>query len=598
MGHSGSRAAAGRATAIRLSTSKLTATFEHDGEKTNGRRLLRRRRHVSRSLHAGQSRRSGDTRRTATSPSSTARRASSTSSRRPATITGRCAFATRFTSPTPTARRTSQLGTTCYAWTSQDDELEEQTLKTLAASPFNKMRMCVFPKWYTWNQNEPPLYAFEGTPPNQWDFTRFNPAFFQHLEQRIAQLRDLGIEADIILFHPYDEGHWGFDRMPDEADDRYLRYVISRLAAFRNVWWSLANEYDFMKEKQESDWDRLIQVVHDADPYDHLTSIHNGRVLYNHTNPLLTHASIQNGSAAEEAGRAVLYRDVYRKPIVFDEIKYEGDIPLRWGNLSAEEMVHRFWECIIAGTYPGHGECYLHPSDVLWWAKGGVLRGESPARIAFLRDILATAPAEGIEPIDKWQVPERGGQAGRVLPGLLRRQVARKWKFQLPRRKRDDPNELAGGMQFHVDVLDTWNMTITPVDKPFTIRQPAEDDYVVVGRRRQLDQPAGQAVDGAADHARVKDEMNDERASQRLRCAMHVELCVAAIARSASSASSLRRRCTLLTDTRAEQVRQAASRVRLDAVRWTGRGALDRRILGRSLRDAARRARFPRCGKS
>jgi hypothetical protein len=267
--------------------------------------------------------------------------------------------------------------------------------------------------------------------------------------------------------------------MPDEADDRYLRYVVSRLAAFRNVWWSLANEYDFMTEKQESDWDRMIRVVHDADPYGRLTSIHNGRVLYNHTNPLLTHASIQNGSAAEEAGRAILYRDVYRKPIVFDEIKYEGDIPLRWGNLSAKEMVHRFWECIIAGTHPGHGECYLHPSDVLWWSKGGVLRGESPARIAFLRDILATAPAEGVEPIDKWQVPNVAGKPGEYYLVYFGAASPAKWKFQLPRRKRDDASELAGGMKFHVDVLDTWNMTITPIDEPFTIRQPEEADYTV-----------------------------------------------------------------------------------------------------------------------
>jgi hypothetical protein len=339
--------------------------------------------------------------------------------------------------------------------------------------------MCVFPKRYRWNENEPPKYSFEGTPPDKWDFTRFNPAFFHHLEKRIAELRDLGIEADIILLHPYDEGHWGFDRMPDEVDDRYLRYVVSRLAAFRNVWWSLANEYDFMTEKQESDWDRMIQVVHEADPYGRLISIHNGRVLYNHTNPLLTHASIQNGSAAEEAGRAILYRDVYRKPIVFDEIKYEGDIPLRWGNLSAEEMVHRFWECIIAGTYPGHGECYLHSSDVLWWSKGGVLRGESPARIAFLRDILKTAPAEGVEPIDKWQVPNVAGKPGEYYLVYFGAKSPAKWKFQLPRRKRDDPTELAGGMRFHIDVLDTWNMTVTPIDKPFTIRQPAEADYVV-----------------------------------------------------------------------------------------------------------------------
>jgi hypothetical protein len=290
----------------------------------------------------------------------------------------------------------------------------------------------------------------------------------------------LGIEADIILLHPYDVGHWGFDRMPDEVDDRYLRYIVSRLAAFRNVWWSLANEYDFMTEKTESDWDRMIQMVHDADPYGRLMSIHNGRVLYNHTNPLLTHASIQNGSAAEEAGRAVLYRDVYRKPVVFDEIKYEGNIPLRWGNLSAEELVHRFWECIVAGTYPGHGECYLHPSDVLWWSKGGVLRGESPQRIAFLRDILATSPAEGVEPIDKWQVPNVAGKPGEYYLVYFGKESPGKWEFKLPRRKRDDPNELAGGTRFHVDVLDTWNMTVTPVEGLFTIGQPAEADYVAV----------------------------------------------------------------------------------------------------------------------
>jgi hypothetical protein len=363
-----------------------------------------------------------------------------------------------------------QLGTTCYAWISQDEELQAQTLKTLAKSPFNKLRMCVFPKRYSWNENEPPLYAFEGTPPGQWDFSRFNPQFFQHLEKRIGQLRDLGIEADIILFHPYDEGHWGFDRMPDEVDDRYLRYIVSRLAAYRNVWWSLANEFDFMTEKQESDWDRLIKVVDEADPYGRLTSIHNGRLLYNHTNPLLTHASIQNGSAAEDAGRAILYRDVYRKPIVFDEIKYEGDIPLRWGNLSAEEMVHRFWECIIAGTYPGHGECYLHPSDVLWWSKGGVLRGQSPARIAFLRDILATSPTDGLEPIDKWQHTNIVGQPGRYYLVYFGARPLKSWKFSLPR------HELADGMQFKVDVLDTWNMTVEPVEKPFVARKLT--DYV------------------------------------------------------------------------------------------------------------------------
>ena len=98
--------------------------------------------------------------------------------------------------------------------------------RRLTDAPFNKMRMCVFPKHYRFNQNEPPTYPFEGTPLTDWDFTRFNPAHFRHLEQRVGDLRDLGIEADIILFHPYDR--WGFATMDAETDDRYLRYVVAR----------------------------------------------------------------------------------------------------------------------------------------------------------------------------------------------------------------------------------------------------------------------------------------------------------------------------------------------------------------------------------
>src|SRR5439155_7238893 len=208
---------------------------------------------------------------------------------------------------------------------------------------------------------------------------------------------------------------------------------VARLAAYRNVWWSLANEFDFMKAKTDADWDRFLKVVSEADPYRHLCSIHNGTRLFNHTDPRLTHASIQNGSAVEDAGRAVLYRDVYRKPVVFDEVKYEGDIPRRWGNLSAEELVFRFWEGTIAGTYVGHGETYLSPDNILWWSKGGVLHGKSPARLAFLRHVLDDSPANGIEPIDKWQNPRYGGQPGTYYLVYLGKEKPVSWEFKLPK---------------------------------------------------------------------------------------------------------------------------------------------------------------------
>jgi hypothetical protein len=363
------------------------------------------------------------------------------------------------------------VGTTCYAWTHQGGRLEEQTLATLRQAPFNKLRMCVFPKWYAYNRAEPPLYPFAGTPPRTWDFARFNPAFFRHLEERVGQLRDLGIEADLILFHPYDKGHWGFDRMDPAADERYLRYVVARLAAYRNVWWSLANEYDFMKEKTEADWDRFFQVVVKNDPYGHLRSIHNGSLLYNHTHPWVTHASIQNGSAVADFGRALLYRDPYRKPVVFDEVQYEGDIEQRWGSLSAEEMVHRFWQGAIAGTYVGHGETYRRPDDVLWWSKGGVLRGESPPRIAFLRQVLEEGPAEGLEPIDKWQAAQTAGKKGSYYLIYFGKGRPTEWKFVLPAAGLQEPMKLRG------EVLDTWDMKVIPLPGVFEARPSDRHTY-------------------------------------------------------------------------------------------------------------------------
>ena len=34
-----------------------------------------------------------------------------------------------------------------------------------------------------------------------------------YLESLLAQMQDMGVIADIIVFHPYDDGHWGFDCM-------------------------------------------------------------------------------------------------------------------------------------------------------------------------------------------------------------------------------------------------------------------------------------------------------------------------------------------------------------------------------------------------
>ena len=367
-----------------------------------------------------------------------------------------------------------ELGTTCYVWTHQPEALQEQTLKTLATAPFNKIRFCVFPKRYTWNTNEPVMYPFEGKPRN-FDLARPNEKFFQHFERRILDLQKLGIEADIIVLHPYDDGAWGFDRMTAVEDDRYLKYLVARLAAFRNVWWSLANEYDFMSHKTEDDWERIGQLVSRTDPFHRLLGIHNGKIIFNQTRPWITHASIQNGAAVAEFGRAEIYRDAYRKPIVYDEVKYEGDIANRWGQLSAEELVFRFWNATIAGAYCGHGETYKSDDQILWWSKGGVLKGKSPARLAFLKKVLDDSPAEGIDPVDKWQDTPIAGKPPEYYLVYLGKEKPTSWEFKLPKPPQGKGQPPADGMKFTAEVLDTWNMTITPVNGMFTLKK--KDGY-------------------------------------------------------------------------------------------------------------------------
>ena len=139
------------------------------------------------------------------------------------------------------------FGTTAYAWTNQEPECQDETVETLAAAPFNKIRMCIFPKFYDFNTDDPTMYAFEGSIEEGFDHTRFYEPFWENLDHRLAQLDELGIQADIILLHPYDKPEWGFSKMTREEDAFYLAYVARRYSAFRNVWWSLANEFDLCR---------------------------------------------------------------------------------------------------------------------------------------------------------------------------------------------------------------------------------------------------------------------------------------------------------------------------------------------------------------
>jgi hypothetical protein len=272
---------------------------------------------------------------------------------------------------------------------------------------------------------------------------------------RIEQLGRLGIEADVILFHPYDR--WGFAEMRRTQDDRYLRYVVARLSAFANVWWSLANEWDLMWSKDVEDWERFADVVREHDPYDHLLSIHNCIEFYDHTRPWVTHCSVQRVDPYRTAENTTEWRQQWEKPVVIDECAYEGNIDMGWGNIPGEELVRRCWEGAVRGGYVGHGETYVHPDDVLWWSKGGVLHGSSPDRIAFLRRVLESVPGGALEPSGAdWDVPSAAARDGELFLFYFGFTQPKYRTFSLPE-----------GGTYVVDVIDTWRMTVERADGTF-----------------------------------------------------------------------------------------------------------------------------------
>ena len=202
-----------------------------------------------------------------------------------------------------------------------------------------------------------------------------------------------------------------------------------------------------------ADWDRFFKLVQEIDPYQHLRSIHNCREFYDHGKPWVTHCSIQH----IDLGKVSEWRTLYKKPAVVDECCYEGNINHGWGNITGEEMLKRFWEGFVRGGYVGHGETYMHPEDILWWSKGGKLYGTSPQRIGFLRQIIEEAPINGIDTIDSIWYMSRGGKEGEYYLayfGIYRPSFC---ILNLPK-----------DSSFKIEVIDTWEMTITSLDGEFS----------------------------------------------------------------------------------------------------------------------------------
>ena len=436
------------------------------------------------------------------------------------------------------------IGTTAYVWHLQSEERKAETLDSLVEAGFNKMRFCIFPKHYDYNLKDPAVFPFEGTPMdasvlnsenfmayfgknegNHFDYDRLNPAYFRNLDECITELGKRGIQADLIIMHPYDR--WGFSTMTPEQDANYVKYIAARFSAYHNVWWAMANEYDLIPTRSQADWEKLAAVLVKKDNYHHLRSIHNCQKMYDHSRPWITHCSVQRIDLYKGAELTDELAARYGKPVVMDEIAYEGNIQHGWGNITGEEMVRRFWETAMRGGYPGHGETYLNDDGVLWWSHGGTLHGESWKRVRFLKEVLKQTPGHGLCAVnDKFDCVTAVPEMEFLKP--VKSQYIYYFSFMRPSFRDFYIDE---DTEFVAEVIDTWNILIRKagihkghfrIDLParqymaVRLRRPTEEDYEnPFDDESALDLPLATVAAPAAEEPAAVEEVETESVSEQ-----------------------------------------------------------------------------------
>lgn len=263
------------------------------------------------------------------------------------------------------------LTTTC-------EQLTDDAVKALADSPFNRVRTSVT----------------------------------ADIEARVAELQRAGIEVELLLA--------GLDIS-----------FVSRMAAYRNVWWSLPPRPESVED---------ARLIAEYDYGHHPLTVHAEPRGFDFGIPALTHLSL----SMDNMRSVSRLREDYRKPIFVDYCGCEGDAPRPDHSLPAAEMVRRVWEGTIRGGHVGHGECY---------EQAGWLSGEAVPRLAFLRDIFAELPADAAPANDYYDGPMLAIAGQHYLQYLGEHQFPER-RFRLP------------DGRYSVDLIDTWAMTIATLPDP------------------------------------------------------------------------------------------------------------------------------------
>lgn len=258
-----------------------------------------------------------------------------------------------------------------------------------AANKLNKVRLLVFPFQ---KRDEPGECGDSLAPyPDSKPFTDANHTVLdiQHwrrLDEVVHYLSSKQMIADLILFSTNCPS---YSPLGSVEDERYLRYVLARYAAFPNVIWCLTNEWQFAPDgtcslpspHPKSYWENLGSIVRSEDPWINDSAGTRQRPLSIHqrtqhtfdflTSAWPTHAVLQDGvrngrfeapkfTNGDQWGNYGIRTNLgFGMPVVNDEYGYLGEKGGTSGcNCTFDRDQHRrtIWGIALAGGYGSVGD--------------------------------------------------------------------------------------------------------------------------------------------------------------------------------------------------------------------------------------------------
>ena len=298
----------------------------------------------------------------------------------------------------------------------RDEQTIRESIDRLAQLKINRLRVVINgrqddgTRWAEPMVKESPNFTFKLNPwvardPTSldapgFDVTRFNVPHWQRMDRMLAYARDRNINVSIIFYvDGLEHGSDPFKKanMGGTDEKRYYQYAVNRFAAFSNVMWDITNEYHLFRSEAWAE--TMGKFLREADPYDHLTSIHGNANFPFRASNWVDFVMFQNwdecgGYYAMLQNRERQAKTGIPKPQINEEYGYEDHYP-EWGcgplgkkvapGRDAKNRTRLAWEISMAGGYQTTGERANQGTGTGPNTGGGWINGRGDSTMVMLR---------------------------------------------------------------------------------------------------------------------------------------------------------------------------------------------------------------------